>query len=117
MAPTVTDVRFTTFQGATGPLQLPEFDQTYVMTSVNVPDRGWVLLGGLKQAGETEIEAGVPMISKIPILKRAYTNRSKVKDESILLILIKPTIIIPEEQEQKAFHDLATSENPGPTGP
>ncbi len=28
----------------------------------------------------TEVEAGVPVVSKVPILKRAFTNRSRVKD-------------------------------------
>jgi type II secretory pathway component GspD/PulD (secretin) len=107
--PQVTDVRFSTFAGATGPLQLPEMDMTTLSTSVNVPDRGWVLLGGLKQAGETEVEAGVPMVSKIPILKRAFTNRSRVKDESILLILIKPTIMVQEEQEENAYEGAGVS--------
>ena len=69
------------FSDATGPLQLPEHACTSIGTTVTVPDRGWLLLGGLKQAGETEVEAGVPILSKIPILKRAYTNRSRVKDE------------------------------------
>ncbi len=101
--PLVTDVRFSVFPGATGPLQLPEQDITLLRTSVNVPDRGWVLLGGLKQAGETEVVAGVPLVSKVPILKRAYTNQSQVKDESILLILMKPTIIVQGEQEEEAF--------------
>jgi type II secretory pathway component GspD/PulD (secretin) len=107
--PMVSDARFSVFQGATGPLQLPEQDITTLRTSVNVPDRGWVLLGGLKQAGETEIEAGVPLISKIPILKRAYTNRSRVKDESVLFILLKPTIIVQGEQEEAAFEGSAVS--------
>lgn len=107
--PMVMDVRFSLFQGATGPLQLPEIDITTVRTSVNVPDRGWVLLGGLKQAGETEVEAGVPLISKIPILKRAYTNTSRVKDESVLFILLKPTIIVQGEQEEQAFEGSAVS--------
>ncbi|HPP27518.1 MAG TPA: hypothetical protein PLV57_13445, partial [Phycisphaerae bacterium] len=107
--PFVSDARFSVFQGATGPLQLPEQDITMLRTSVNVPDRGWVLLGGLKQAGETEVEAGVPLISKIPILKRAYTNRSRVKDESVLFILLKPTIIVQGEQEEAAFEGSAVS--------
>jgi len=105
--PQVTDARFSVFQGATGPLQLPETDITTLRTSVNVPDRGWVLLGGLKQAGETEVEAGVPIISKIPILKRAYTNRSRVKDESVLFILLKPTIIVQGEMEEAAYEGSA----------
>ena len=101
---------------ATGPMQLPTTSSTSIATTVTVPDRGWLLLGGLKQAGETEVEAGVPMLSKIPILKRAYTNRSRVKDERTILMLVKPTIIIQGEIEEEAFGRNLTAANKGTPG-
>lgn len=72
-------------------------------TTVSVPDGGTVLLGGLKQVGEVEMEAGVPILSKIPILKRAFTNTTTVKDTRTLLILLKAKIIIQKEAEDEAF--------------
>jgi type II secretory pathway component GspD/PulD (secretin) len=101
---------FDTFPTANGPVQLPIRDTVNISTNATVPDGGWLLLGGLKIAGETETDAGVPFLSKIPILKRAYTNRSHVKDEQIILILIKPTILIPDEAEDRAYPDMATAE-------
>lgn len=101
---------------ATGPMKLPTTSSTSIATTVTVPDRGWLLLGGLKQAGETEVEAGVPMLSKIPILKRAYTNRSRVKDERTILMLVKPTIIIQGEIEEEAFGRNLTAANKGTPG-
>ena len=68
-----------------------------------MPDGGTLLIGGQKLASETEVEAGVPILSKIPILKRLYSSRSMVKDEQTLLMLVKPTIIIQPEQEELAF--------------
>ena len=62
-----------------------------------------MLLGGQKIASEPEVEAGVPILSKIPILRRAYSSRSMVKDEQTLLILVKPNILINTEQEELAF--------------
>jgi len=56
--------------------------------------------------GEYEIEAGVPALSKLPILGRLFSNRSTVKDKSILLILVKPTIVLREEAEQDAVASL-----------
>ena len=70
---------------------------------VSVPDSGTLLIGGQKLAAETEVEAGVPILSKIPLLKRAYSARATVKDEQTLLILIKPKILIHSEQEDLAF--------------
>jgi len=79
-----------------------------VRTTVSVPDGGTVLLGGLKQVGEIEVEAGVPILSKIPILKRAFTNTTKVKDTQTLLILLKAKILIQKEAEEEAFPTLSS---------
>lgn len=91
---------------------LPDSEQRSVQTAVSVPDGGTVLLGGLKQVGEVEVEAGVPILSKIPILKRAFTNTTTVKDTQTLLILLKAKIMIQSEAENEAFAPFA-SERPG----
>jgi len=92
-------------------IQLPTLSSQRVQTTVSVPDGGTLLIGGQKLASETEVEAGVPILSKIPILKRAYSSRSMVKDEQTLLILIKPKILIQTEQEELAFPSFS---QPGP---
>jgi len=89
--------------GQTGTIEQPEIQLTEVRTTVSVPDGGTLLLGGETQAGEVEKEVGTPILSKIPFLKRLFTNRSYAKDEEVLLILVKPTIIIEREIEQKQF--------------
>jgi general secretion pathway protein D len=81
----------------------PETETSTVQTRVSVPDGGTLLLGGLKITAEEEIEAGVPILSKIPILGRAFDNRSKIKDNKILLILVKPTIILQSEKDIEAI--------------
>ncbi|MEP0842404.1 MAG: hypothetical protein HRF43_06800, partial [Phycisphaerae bacterium] len=108
--PIFTDVRTSPFLTPNGPISVPEIDITTVRTYGTVPDGGTLLIGGLKQAGEVEVEAGVPVLSSLPGLKRAFTNRSRVKDERILLMLIKPKIIIQEEQENMAFPPLSISD-------
>jgi len=69
-----------------GTIQEPELQITEVKTTVSVPDGGTLLLGGQTLAGETEREIGVPVLSKIPFLKRLFTSRSLAKDEQVLLI-------------------------------
>jgi type II secretory pathway component GspD/PulD (secretin) len=93
----------TTSVAPSGTIQEPEIQITEVNTTVSVPDGGTLLLGGQTLAGETEREIGVPILSKIPILKRLFTSRSMAKDEQILLILCRPTIIMQREIEQKQF--------------
>jgi len=85
------------------PVTVPETETSQVMTRVSVPDGGTLLLGGQKITAEIEKEAGVPVLSKIPILGRLFNNRSKIRDQKILLILVKPTIILQEEREAEAI--------------
>jgi len=82
---------------------LPETEVSQVQTRVSVPDGGTLLLGGQKVSVEVEREAGVPVLSKIPFIGRLFSNRSTVKDEKVLLILVKPTIILQEEAEAGAI--------------
>jgi type II secretory pathway component GspD/PulD (secretin)/tetratricopeptide (TPR) repeat protein len=95
-------------QIVSGTLQLPTIDLTIVQTSCSVPDGATLLLGGQTLAAETTREQGVPVLSKIPFLKRLFTNRATSQDEQILLILVKPTILIQHEQEIKQFPQLSS---------
>ncbi|MCE2966685.1 MAG: hypothetical protein ACK5WB_13940 [Phycisphaerales bacterium] len=93
--------------GSTGQfIQLPTTTTTRVQTTVTVPDEGTVLLGGQRLVTEREVEVGVPLLSKLPIINRFFTNRIESKEESTLLILVKPTVIIQSEEEDKAFPGL-----------
>ncbi|MGC9259429.1 MAG: hypothetical protein ACP5I8_05020 [Phycisphaerae bacterium] len=86
-----------------GFVQLPDTQITEVQTTVSVPDGGTLLLGGERVTGETTIEAGVPILSDIPIVNRLFTNRSTTSDNVVLLILVRPRIIIQKEFEKKQF--------------
>lgn len=96
---------------AQGTIQLPTQRYTGLVTSTSVPDGGTVLLGGLTTGGEVELEQGVPILSKIPFLKRLFTNRSNAKDEQVVLILVKPTIVIMKETEARQFPLLSNRAN------
>jgi type II secretory pathway component GspD/PulD (secretin) len=87
----------------TTPVTVPETETSNVATRVSVPDRGTLLLGGHKLTAKVDKEVGVPILGKIPILGRLFSNRSTIRDEKILLILVKPTIILQEEAEHEAI--------------
>ena len=82
---------------------LPETESSTISTRVRVPDQGTVLLGGLTLTAHVEKEMGVPILSKIPIINRFFSNRSEINDKEILLILVKPTIILKDEAEASAI--------------
>jgi type II secretory pathway component GspD/PulD (secretin) len=87
-------------------IQLPTITVTRVRTTATVPDEGTILLGGQRLVTEVEVETGVPVLSKIPIINRFFTNRVESKEEQTLLILLKPTIMIQNELEEKNFPGL-----------
>lgn len=87
--------------------ELPEVQVSLVQTTVSVPDKGTVMLGGMREVNEIEVETGVPVLSKIPFISRFFTNRLTSKEEQTLLILIRPEIIIQQENEDLLFPGLS----------
>ncbi len=89
------------------PIELPvqhpltliqEFQNT-----VAVPDRGLLVVGGLGRTTERDRETGIPVLNKIPLLKRVFGSEGKRREDQTLIILVRPRIIILDEEEQYAF--------------
>jgi general secretion pathway protein D len=80
-------------------VQLPTLGITSVQTTVNVPDGGTILLGGIKRLREGRTEEGVPILSKIPYINRLFKNVGIGRETNTLMMTVTPRIIIPEEEE------------------
>jgi type IV pilus assembly protein PilQ len=52
-----------------------------------------ILLGGLEEKSVTETGQGLPLLSRIPVLKWIFGKRSKIKSKSKLHVFIKPVVI------------------------
>lgn len=52
-----------------------------------------IVLGGIERDEKSESTRGTPFLSKIPVLKWIFSNRTKNKGETITSIFIKPTIV------------------------
>ncbi len=87
-------------------IQLPDVAVTQINTAVSVPDKGTILLGGRREVAETEIEVGVPVLSKVPFVNRFFTNSVTSKIETTTLLLIRPEVIIQQEAEDLLFPGL-----------
>ncbi|MFG0331680.1 MAG: hypothetical protein ACF8PN_17470 [Phycisphaerales bacterium] len=87
-------------------IERPIIQISRVNTSVTVPDKGTILLGGQSIKNDIELETGVPVLSKIPIINRFFTNRVMSTEERTLLILLKPTVILQQENEELLFPGL-----------
>ncbi len=60
---------------------------------IRVMNGEMVLLGGLQEVSKEESVSGVPILSRIPILKWFFSSRKNQKSETKLNIFIKPTLI------------------------
>lgn len=89
----------TTTQGTT--IQLPTISFTTVTTTVNVPDGGTVLLGGIKRLSEGRNERGVPMLAQLPYISRLFKNVGIGRDTQSLMLMVTPRIIIQREEEER----------------
>jgi type II secretory pathway component GspD/PulD (secretin) len=92
-------------------VQQPVFNSITVGTTVNVPDGGTVLLGGLKRLSEGRNEFGPPVLSKIPYLDRLFRNVGFGRETESLMMMVTPRIIINSEEE---FRATGVGVPPGP---
>lgn len=60
---------------------------------IRVKNGEMILLGGLDELKKENSGSGVPLVSRIPIIKWFFSSRKKAKGDSKLHIFIKPTIV------------------------
>lgn len=88
-------------------VQLPTINVSQVSVTVCIPDTGTLMIGGLGSINKDDQTTGIPVLSKIPILKRLFSRNIKNNSKSNLIILLRPTIIIREEQEANFLSSLS----------
>jgi general secretion pathway protein D len=81
-------------------LQQPTVSSFYVQATVNCPDGGTAVLGGIKRLSEGRREAGTPILNKIPYIQRLFSNTSIGRDTKTMMMMVTPRIIIQEEEEE-----------------
>lgn len=89
--------------GATGNqvlLQLPWIQQESVRMSAIVPDKGALVIGGLKNLNEKIFKSGIPILENIPILSALFSRKAKIKENENIYILITPEVIDLNEREK-----------------
>lgn len=74
---------------------IPSQSTTEVTTSMIVPDGRTVFVGGLIKHRIDESKRGVPVLGRIPVVGRLFSNRQKTNTNTETIVLITPTIIAP----------------------
>ncbi len=95
-----------TASNSSAEIQLPQIQVQSIRTTVSVPDKGTILMGGQRRFEEVEIESGVPILSKIPIVNRFFSNRIDSQQELSTVMLMRPEIVIQSENEELLFPGL-----------
>jgi type IV pilus assembly protein PilQ len=71
----------------------PGSDNKSFTSLIRVKNEEMVLLGGLEEKSNSNTGNGIPLLSRIPILKWIFSSREKEKIDSQLNIFIKPTVL------------------------
>jgi len=71
----------------------PDINSRTFNSSIRAQDQDIIILGGLEENSKRNSGTGVPILSKIPILKWLFSSRKKEVSKSKLAVLIKPTVI------------------------
>ena len=87
----------------TVPVQLPIVSVTKIKTTVNVPDGGTVLLGGLKREVKQKASIGLPALRRIPLANLFFGRNANAALRSNLFVLINTHITVVHEEEARLF--------------
>jgi type IV pilus assembly protein PilQ len=60
---------------------------------IRVKDQDLIVLGGLEESVKNDSGSGVPLLSRIPIIKWLFSSRKREDSKKKLSVLIKPTVI------------------------
>ncbi|WP_425657340.1 type II secretion system protein GspD [Tenacibaculum ascidiaceicola] len=60
---------------------------------IRVKDQDVVILGGLEENLKNDSGSGVPLLSRVPVIKWLFSKRKRIDSKKKLSVLIKPTII------------------------
>ncbi|MCX2496393.1 type II and III secretion system protein [Pedobacter sp. PF22-3] len=76
------------------PLNAPPPKSTSKFSSIiRAKNEDMIVLGGLERTESSENGSGVPILSRIPVLKWLFSSREKSNNKVVTLVFIKPTIL------------------------
>jgi tetratricopeptide (TPR) repeat protein/Flp pilus assembly secretin CpaC len=82
-------------------IEMPWVRVQRARTTVIVPDKGTVLLGGMKIASDIDLSMGTPMLNKLPLVGNLFKRRSHTTEKENLLIMMKAEIVeLPEAEKE-----------------
>ena len=86
--------------------EIPTIVTESISTTVTIPNKSTVVLGGLVTETARNTKSGVPILSSIPALGRLFSRTTKDVDRRELLIFIQPRIVTGEKTQEEAQQDM-----------
>ena len=77
-----------------GGVSVPEINTQELNTTVIVPDRSTILLGGLVTQQDAKNVAGVPFVSTIPLLGNLFKSTTDTTQRQELVVMIQPSVVV-----------------------
>jgi len=93
-------------QNVGGGVVVPDILTQELNTTVIVPDRATVLLGGLVTQQDAKNVAGVPFLSTIPLMGNLFKSTSDTTNRQELVVMIQPTVV----QDNKELSEASKTE-------
>ncbi|HKB37550.1 MAG TPA: hypothetical protein VKD72_13970 [Gemmataceae bacterium] len=82
-------------------VQAPTFTTVRIQTTVTVPDRGSVLVGGYSRVSEGRNEFGAPGLGNVPYAGRGFRNVGYGRDATATRVIAGVRIINLYEEEER----------------
>lgn len=86
------DVDNTDFTTTTEPGPPPTTTAAF-KSLIRIKNEEMIVLGGLERFMKSDKGSGVPLLSRIPVIKWLFSNRTKTRSKTKQLVFIRPTII------------------------
>ncbi len=76
------------------PLNAPPPKSTSTFSSIiRAKNEDMIVLGGMERTESSESGSGIPLLSRIPVLKWLFSSKEKSNNKVVTLVFIKPTIL------------------------
>ncbi|WP_009961284.1 secretin N-terminal domain-containing protein [Verrucomicrobium spinosum] len=106
--------------------QVPNLSTQTLSNTVVVPNGATIILGGLITERDRNNKSGVPVLSRIPLVKHLFGSTAKTKERRELMIFVQPIIVasddsiaqkqVPIENLNRSFPEVQQfAEQPQPT--
>ena len=87
----------------------PTFSKQEITTTVVVADQSTITLGGLIQQEDSDVQTGVPLLQKIPVLGRAFAYSELQNNRRELFVILRPQIIYGDQRDATTIAAMRAS--------